>query len=167
MSYLGKVMEQNDYYNTSVPKEVLEAKNNAISARWKELSEFYLKYSDEMIKYLLYVNAGGAATSIGFMGASEAIRSSTCLRIALLCFALGLASVGILRALLVHKIKYLFDNWRKDAEKYWSNRMAYTELTENDDKRSESGFYAFVVGYISGGFFILGLIFGAIGLFSY
>lgn len=50
MSYLGKGMEQNDYYNTSVPKEVLEAKNNAISARWKELSEFYLKYSDEMIK---------------------------------------------------------------------------------------------------------------------
>jgi hypothetical protein len=160
-------MDQNDYYNSSVPKEVLETKNNSISVRWKELSEFYLKYSDEMIKYLLYVNAGGAATSIGFMGASEVIRGSVCMRIALLCFALGLTFVGILRALLVHKIKYLFDNWRKDAEKYWNNRMAYSELSENDDKRSESDWYAFTVGYVSGGFFILGLIFGAISLFSY
>ena len=160
-------MNQNDYYNTGVPKEDLEARNNFISERWKKLSEFYLKYSDEMIKYLLYVNAGGAATSIGFMGASEAIRSSTCLRIALLCFALGLTFVGILRLLLVYKIKHLLDNWRKDAEKYWNNRIAYTELTENDDKRSESDLYAFIVGYISGGFFILGLIFGAVSLFSY
>lgn len=160
-------MKQSDYYNTSVPKEILEARNSAISTRWKELSEFYLKYSDEMIKYLLYVNAGGAATSIGFMGASEVIRGSVCLRISLLCFALGLTFVGILRAILVHKIEYLFDNWRKDTEKYWNNRMAYTELSENDDKRSESDSYAFIVGYISGGLFILGLIFGAISLFSY
>lgn len=160
-------MDNNDYYNTSVPKETLETRNNFISGRGEQLHEFYLKHSDETIKYLLYVNAGGAAISIGFMGASESIRSLICLRIALFFFAFGLICVGILRAILLHKIKFLSDNWQKDAEKYWNSQIGYTELREKDDKRSESDWGAFIVGYISLGSFILGLILGGVSLFNY
>lgn len=160
-------MDKNEYYNTSVPKEILKTRNDFIRQRWKDLNEFYLKYSDEIMKYLLYVNAGGAAMIIGFMGASESIRSLICLRIALCFFALGLICVGILRAILLHKIKYLFDNWRKDAEKYWNKNIGFTELTEKDDKRAESDWLAFIVGYISGGSFIVGLILAGVSLFSF
>ena len=160
-------MDNKDYYNTRVPKETLETRNNFISERWEQLHEFYLKHSDETIKYLLYVNAGGAAISIGFMGASESIRSLICLRISLCFFAFGLICVGILRAILLHKIKYLFDNWRKDSEKYWNSQIGYSELTQKDDKRSESDWGAFVVGYISGGSFIVGLILGGVSLLNY
>ena len=160
-------MCKNDYYNTTVSEETLKTRNKLISERWKELSEFYLKYSDEMVKHLLYVNAGGAATIIGFMGASESIRKLICLRVALCFFAFGLTCVGVLRAILVHKVKYLFDNWRKDAEKYWNNKIGFTEISENDEKRSESDWWAFLVGYISGGSFLVGLILAGVSLFSY
>ena len=158
-------MDNNDYDNTSVPNEILKTRNKFISERGEQLHEFYLKHSDETIKYLLYVNAGGAAISIGFMGASESIRSLICLRIALLFFAIGLICVGILRAILLNKIKYLFDNWQKDVKKYWKSQIEYTELIENDDKRSGSARRAFIVGYISLVSFIIGLILGGVSLF--
>lgn len=159
-------MDNNDFYYSSVPKETLDARNKFITERQEELSEFYLKHSDETIKYLLYVNAGGAAIVIGFMGASESIRTSTCLRVALCCFAFGLVCVGVLRAILLHKVKYLFDNWRKGAEKYWKQDIGFTELTDKDEKRSESDWLAFLVGYFSGGAFVIGLILGGVSLFK-
>lgn len=156
-----------DFYNSGVPSNILEENNAHIEARWKELSEFYLRFVDEMIKYLLYVNAGGAAISLGFMGASDMARNSIWLKIALCFFALGLVFVGILRATLVHKIKNLFDSWRGDCEKYWNQKIGFTKLTQADENRSESDLYAFVLGYISGAAFILGLICGGISLFSH
>ena len=159
-------MDNNDYNNTSGPKETLEkTRNDFISERGEQLHKFYLQHIDETIKYLLYVNAGGAAISIGFMGASESIRNLICLRIALSLFAIGLVCVGILRAILLHKTKYLFDNWQKDVKKYWESQIEYTELIEKDDKRSESYGGAFIVGYISLVSFIVGLILGGVSLF--
>jgi len=159
--------DNTDFYNTNVPPKLLEDRNDFIVKRWTHLGQFYLKYSDEMIKYLLYVNAGGAVTSIGFLGAFEEVRNSICLRISLCFFAVGLTFVGILRASIVHKIRNLHNNWRKDVEKYWKSDIGFTKLTENDDKRTESDLYAFILGYISGGAFVLGLIFGGISLFSF
>lgn len=159
-------MDNNDFYYSSVPKETLDVRNKLITKRWEELSKFYLKYTDETIKHLLYVNAGGAAIVIGFMGASESIRDSICLRLALCFFAFGLGCVGVLRAILLHKVKYLFDNWRKDANRYWKTEIGFTELSENDDKRSEPDWLAFLTGYISGGAFLIGIILGGISLFK-
>lgn len=152
-------MDNNDFDYSNVRKDV-------IFGREKELRDFYLKYTDEMVKHLLYVNAGSAAIVIGFMGASESIRASICLRLALCCFAFGLICVGVLRAILLLKVKYLFDNWKKDIKKYLNTEIGFTELSDNDDKRSESDWGAFIVGYISGGACIIGLILGGISLFK-
>ena len=158
-------MDKNDY-NTNVPKELLEARNDFIQKRWEQLHEFLIKHTDEMIKYLFYVNAGGVVTILAFMGTSESIRNSICLRIALLCYALGLVCVGVLRVLLLLRIERVFNCWRKDTKKYWKQRIGFNELTEEDDNRTESGRTFWIVGCISGGLSILGLIFGAIGLFN-
>jgi hypothetical protein len=160
-------MDKNDFYNTSVSEDTLKDRNNMIQERWKELNDFYLKHSDETIKYLFYVNAGGTGTVIGFMGSSEVIREMILLRIALCCFAFGLVCVGILRVFLLHKISFLFDNWRRDSNKYWKNEIGYSELSDKDDERSESDFFAFLIGYISAISFIIGLILGGISLFTF
>ncbi len=159
-------MDNNDFYYSNVRKDIIDDRNKTIFERWEDLRQFYLKYIDEMVKHLLYVNAGGAAIVIGFMGASESIRASICLRLALCCFAFGLVCVGVLRAILLFIAKYQFDNWRKDAERYWKAEIGFTELSDNDDKRSESDWGAFIVGYISGGACIIGLILGGVSLFK-
>ena len=157
---------KDDYYNTDIPKNLLETRNTYIQERREQLQGFYLKHTDEIIKYLLYVNAGGAVAILTFMGTSKSIRNSIYLQIALLCYALALACVGLLRVLLLHKVAYLFENWRKDAEKYWVQDIGYNKLIEEDDKRSESGRKLWIAGYLSAGLSILGLILGAMGLFT-
>ena len=120
-----------------------------------------------MLKYLLYVNAGGAVTILGFMGASESIRNLFWLRIALCCFALGLVLVGIVRLILVHKAGSAWNGWKKDVGQYWCGTIGYTELKDSDDERTKSDFWAWFFGYASGGAFITGLILGGISLFTY
>ncbi len=159
-------MDKNDYYNTSVPKEFLETRNDIIQKRWDQLHGLLTKHTDEIIKYLLYVNAGGVVTILAFMGTSESIRNSIYLQIALLCYALALMCVGILRVLLLLKIERVFNSWRRDANKYWKQHIGFSELTEEDDNRTESGRAFWIVGWISGGLSIIGLIFGGIGLFG-
>jgi hypothetical protein len=158
-------MNKQDFNDVKDHEELLRQRNNSVSKRCQELAEFYLKHSDETIKYLLYVNAGGVATSIGFMGASESARKLVCLRIALCLFALGVVLVGVLRVLLLHKVRFLLNNWRKDSEKYWARQIEYAQITANDYKRAESDLYAFVAGYASGASFVLGLILGGVSLF--
>ena len=87
-------------------------------------------------------------------------------RLALCFFAFGLICVGILRAILVLKTRFLFDNWRKDAKKYWNNHIGYTELNEKDDKSSESEGLALIFGFISGISCIVGMLIGGFSLFS-
>lgn len=154
-----------DFYYANVSPEILKSRDKHINERWGELSSFYLKYSDEVIKYLFYVNAGGTGTIIGFMGASEKARGSTFLLVSLCCFAVGLTSVGILRTILVHKIKALFDNWRKDVDQYYTQKIGYSTLNDRDGVRSESDFWAFFFGYVSGIAFIIGLLLGGWGLY--
>ncbi len=67
---------------------------------------------------------------------------------------------------MLHKIRNLYNNWQKDAVRYWNKEIGFTKLTENDEKRIGSDWYAFMLGYTSGGAFILGLVFGGISLFS-
>ena len=159
-------MDKNDYFNTSVPKEFLETRNDIIQKRWDQLHGLLTKHTDEMIKYLLYVNAGGVVTILAFMGTSESIRNSIYLQIALLCYALALMCVGILRVLLLRKVERVFNSWRRDADKYWKQHIGFSELTEKDDNSTKSGRVFWIVGWISGGLSIIGLIFGGIGLFG-
>jgi hypothetical protein len=156
-----------DYYCESVPSPILERRNKFISSRWEELSKFYLTNADETIKYLFYVNAGGTATIIGFMGASETVRSIIILRVALCFFAAGLLSVGILRVFLFHKVRRVSDNWQKDVLKYWKCEIGFNQLVGNDNSRTGSDLISIIIGYVSGGSFFIGLIFGGVSLFTY
>jgi hypothetical protein len=159
--------EAQDHYHANIPKETLDARNKFIAERWEDLSKVYVKQSDEIAKLLFYINSGGVATLIGFMGASESVRSVTCLQIALVFFAVGLVFSVILRAMWVHQDKRILDGWQSDVKRYWNGEIGFTELMKNDDDRVGSDIPNYIVGYISGGAFVVGLILGVISLFTY
>ena len=155
-----------DYHCDCVKPEEIERRNKVISDRWSELHGFYTKHADETMKYLFYVNAGGAGAVLGFMGSSDIIRKLFYVRISLCCFALGLICIGILRTLLTHRTKSFFDNWRKDVASYYETKISFTQLDENDNTRTESEMWPYLFGYLSGVSFIAGVIFGGISLFA-
>ncbi len=155
-----------DYHYNCVKPEEIERRSKVIADRWSELHSFYTKHADETMKYLFYVNAGGAGAVLGFMGSSDIIRKLFFVRISLCCFAVGLICIGILRTLLTHMTKSFFDNWRKDVASYYKTKISFTQLDKNDNTRTESEMLPFLFGYLSGASFIAGVIFGGISLFS-
>ncbi|MBN1787163.1 MAG: hypothetical protein JW806_02075 [Sedimentisphaerales bacterium] len=155
-----------DFYYDCVKPEEIERRNKVISDRWSELHGFYTKHADEIMKYLFYVNAGGAGAVLGFMGSSETVRGLIAVRISLCCFAIGLICIGILRTFLTHMAKSFFDNWRNDVGNYYTTKISFTQLNENDSTRTESEKWPYFFGYLSGVSFIAGVIFGGISLFS-
>ncbi len=158
-------MDKNDCYNTDVPKELVEARNTFIRHGGNTLREYLHKYTDEMVKYLLYVNGGGVVTILAFMGTSELIRNRICLQIALVFYAAGLVCVGILRAIMLRRTECVLGSWNNNVEKYYEGRIEYSELIEEHKNRAESGRIFWRVGLISGVLSFIGLILGGISMF--
>ncbi len=158
--------EQYEYFNNSVPKEIIQQKVDSINYRWKELYELEVKYGDDAMKYLFYVNAGGAAAVLAFIGTSSPAIGNLCsIKFSLILFAVGLILDGLLIAFQLHRAGSIFDQWRNDANAYYNQQKKYSELINADDDRSDRSKMAFVLGYFSLGAFILGLIFGGVALF--
>ncbi len=157
--------EEYEYYNNSVPKEILQQKTSHIEFRWKELYELEVKYGNDAMRYLFYVNAGGAATVLAFMGTSSEITSLCLIKISLIFFAIGLILAGVLIAFLLYRAGFIFDQWRKEVNSYFKQEKKYSEIFNADDARSDRSKIAFIIGYCSFGAFILGLILGGFGLF--
>jgi len=155
-----------DYHYDCVKPEEIEQRNKFISERWSELHGFYTKHTDEIMKYLFYVNAGGTGAVLGFMGSSDIVRELLFVRISLCCFAVGLICVGIVRAILTHMTKSFLDNWKKDVASYYATKVSFNQLNANDKTRTESEIWPYFFGYLSGVSFIAGVIFGGISLFS-
>ena len=158
---------KNDYYYSTTPKEILEENNKHIVERWTELGEAYLKHSDEIAKLLFYINSGGVATLIGFMGASESVREVLLLQMALFLFALGLIFAILLRTFWIHQVKRISDGWQNDTKCYWDGEISFSKLLQNDNDRVKSDLPNFIVVYMSGISFVIGLGLGVFSLFTY
>ncbi|MFA7257788.1 MAG: hypothetical protein WC047_09470, partial [Kiritimatiellales bacterium] len=162
---VAKMSEQNEYCNSSVPREIIQENVNFINRRWKELYDIEVKYGDEAMKYLFYVNAGGSATVLAFMGTSPEIRALCSIKLSLILFAIGVILDGVLIVFQLHRAGNIFDQWRHNANLYFQHQKQYNELLSGDDAISDRSKIAFIVGYLAFGCFVLGLIFGGFALF--
>jgi len=155
-----------DFHCADVKPEVITERNKYISDRWSELHAFYTSCADEIKKYLFYVNAGGAGAVLGFMGASDDVRGLVFVRISLCFFAIGLVFIGVLRVIATHMANSFFDNWKIDVADYYETKISFSELNKNDQTRTQSEVWLYLLGYLSGISFIIGMVFGGISLFK-
>ena len=156
----------NDHYHSGVDKKFPESRGKYISERWEQLYNVSVKASHDAIQFLFLINAGGSVAVLGFMGASDAARRACETKTALIFFALGIIFVGIFHAINVHRLEYIFNQWRKNVSLYHNNEESYSKLTSEDEKRSCSIFLEYLFPYLSGIAFVVGLIFGGIALFK-
>ncbi len=137
-----------------------------INRRWKQLYDLEKERAENAIKYLLLTNSGGAVAVLSFMGASEKARILVGPKLALLCFVIGIVSIGVFNIIQYYHIAKLFVMWKKDSEKYFENPSEWKKLIDDDTKRSKTSIWSHVVGHLSFLMFISGCIFGAISLFK-
>ena len=83
---------------------------------------------------------------------------------ALILFCIGLVFVGILHARVTHRFYKLFNDWRKNTALYYNQKIGFSKLTADDEEKTNSDFWEFLIAYFSFGAFLLGLIVGGITL---
>lgn len=138
-----------------------------IDRRWDQLLGLVQEAELRILKFLTLSNAGGAAATLSFLGASEAARKLLLPKFSLGLFVLGVVLVGVLNAIGTHKLRFLFTSWKSDANKYMSNEITWGTLFNEDNSRVERGRCLIVViAYLSFFCFIAGAVVGLWALFS-
>jgi hypothetical protein len=138
-----------------------------ISDRFSQIIESIDYWADLCVKYIIYINAGGAIAVLTFMGASSAVRDMIGSKLALLSFVFGLVAAGIVLAVGFYRMAHFQKSLKQDSAKYVSNEIDWEELLDNDAKRLEPSKWACLLGWGAFIFFGLGVIIGLISLFTY
>ena len=138
-----------------------------ISDRSGQIVQAIDYWADLGIKYLIYLNAGGAIVILAFMGASSSVRGMVGPKLALLSFVFGLVIVGIIVAVGFYRMADFLKSLKEDNDKYLSNEIDWEDLVENDSKSLSPNKLACLFGWGAFMFFDLGVILGLISLFSY
>jgi hypothetical protein len=138
-----------------------------ISDRSGQIVQAIDYWADLGIKYLIYLNAGGAIVILAFMGASSSVCGMVVPKLALLSFVFGLVIVGIIVAVGFYRMADFLKSLKEDNDKYLSNEIDWEDLVENDSKRLRPNKWGCLFGWGAFMFFDLGVILGLMSLFSY
>lgn len=144
---------------------VRQSLNSHINQRWGQLYELEKEWGERALKYLLLTNSGGAIATLGFLGASPAAINMLGAKISLFFFVLGVFLVGVSTAKTFHYMSHLFETWKADVNHYYSDKITWEHLQEEDKKRAAEDFWDYAIPYTSFGCFIAGSVSGAISLF--
>ena len=145
---------------SETPEHLRASRIDYINERWGQLNGLFKDYSDNALKYLFLSNAGGAAAVLGFLGASSEVRDALGPRVSLSFFLLGLIATGVLNAVLVHRIDFIFEQWRKNVDRYFSDEITWQQLTREDDQISWGNIKEYSIGYMAFFSFVIGSLIG-------
>ncbi|MFA7256714.1 MAG: hypothetical protein WC047_03990 [Kiritimatiellales bacterium] len=155
-----------DFHDSSNDPSVLNSRNEYIAGRWKQLYELTHKEADGVKKFLFLVNSGGAVAMLGFIGTNQQIAQNSYVRLSLILFCIGIVFVGALHARILHRLHGMHEAWMKNSGRYWKREISYTDLINDDEKKSSSDIPEFTIGYLAVAAFIAGLIAGGLALFT-
>jgi hypothetical protein len=152
-------------FSTCPSPEIRNNQINFINQRWKQLYDLEKEWSDNAIKYLFLTNSGGAVAVLSYMGSAGTLFRLS-MAIALCSFLLGLIIVGWVNSLIYQDMKNLFNEWKTDTNKYFTDQIEWETLLKNDENRSKDNVWAIRCAYISFICFIAGVVIGLISFFT-
>lgn len=143
---------------SETPKDLRELRQGYIQTRWGQLCDLETSWTEEAIKYLLIVNTGAMAASLGFIGTMSHLRGELWPKAALSLFAVGVVIIGFYHAVRYHRVNWLFKRWRADVAAYSADALEWNELLDRDEKRIIRWVRPLLLlAYTSFGCFLIGL----------
>lgn len=136
-----------------------------VNVRWGQLYALEKDWGERALRYLLLTNFGGAVATISFLGASEQARVLLGVKVSLGLFLVGIILVGVSTAKTLHRMSWLFKEWKSAVNHYNAGRVSWDHLIEEDNKRAVESFWDYAIPYTSFGCFILGCVLGPFALF--
>ncbi len=144
---------------------VRQSLNAHLNQRWGQLYELEKEWGERALKYLLLANSGGAIATLSFLGASPEAINTVGAKISLFLFVFGVILVGVSTAKTFHHMSCLFKAWKIDVDHYYSDKITWEHLQEEERERAVADFLDYAIPYTSFGCFIAGSVAGAISLF--
>ena len=148
---------------SQTPPEKRQGQIDYINTRWKQLYELEKESGQTALQYLFLTNAGGAATTLAFIGALGASKVGFGVKLSLAFFVVGLILLGVSRAKQFHHMSGLFKHWKSLVSAYFSDKTTYDYIITEDNKKAVEDIWDYVFPYASFGCFIIGSV---IGFFS-
>ncbi|HVS26749.1 MAG TPA: hypothetical protein VHE58_05560 [Burkholderiales bacterium] len=137
-----------------------------IDRRWRQLYELEKEWGERALKYLFLTNSGGAIATLSFLGAYDKALNLVSTKIALFLFVFGVFLAGVSTAKTFHHMSRLLKEYKLGVEHFYSDKVSWDYLIEEDKKRAEASFMDYAIPYASFGCFVGGSIAGAIALFA-
>jgi hypothetical protein len=148
------------------PPDVRPIIEGHINQRWGQLYELEKEWGERALKYLLMTNSGGAIATLSFLGASQVAIQMTGAKVALFLFVLGVVLVGASTAKQFHHMSRLFTGWKADVANYYSDKVTWGHVQEQDKCRAVNDLWDYLFPYGAFLSFIGGCIAGAVSLFA-
>ena len=136
-----------------------------IDQRWGQLHAFEKEWSEKAVQFLFLSNAGGAAATLSFLGASDKAFDRAGVKWSLLWFVLGLIFVGFTTAKAYYTASGLFKAYKTEAHKFLEDQIGWDDLRKADDERAEVGWLDHLLPWASFILFGAGCAVGGQSLF--
>lgn len=135
-----------------------------IQLTWDRLDFEADRARSELVRFLLVTNAGGAIAAIGFMGASDQVRTMISPKLALGCYLLGLIFTGLMHWHVFYTSYNNHGKFHENTNKHYRGEMSPEELAKltQDPVKEQRLPNAFSIAAFS--MFVLGSGFGLYGL---
>lgn len=114
-----------------------------VNVWWGQLYALEKDWGERALRFLLITNSGGAVTTISFLGASEHARGLLGVKV-----SLGLFLVGVSTAKTLHRMSWLFKEWKLAENHYNAGRVSWDHLIEEDNKRAVESFWDYAILYM-------------------
>jgi hypothetical protein len=141
---------------SQTPEPMRKERIDYIDHRWKQLYDLTTDSAKSALHYLFLVNAGGAATTLAFIGAVGADKIGLGAKLSLSFFVTGLILFGVSKAMTFHHMDGLFKHWKSLVNDYFSDKIPYEEILQRDNKKAVDGIWDYVFPYASFACFIIG-----------
>lgn len=153
------------HFDPDLDPEVRLARERFIEHREKQLQSVATTASENAIKYLFTINAGGAVAVLTYLGAIASNHTEKLpLKYSLAFFFVGLVLVGLYKALLVHIYTNTFKMFQNSLKSYFKQQREWDDFYQEIESHVKQNNMPYILGYSSFACFFLGSVFGTLGL---
>ncbi|MFT7227990.1 MAG: hypothetical protein ACI8PW_000570 [Methylophilaceae bacterium] len=132
-----------------------------IPERWEQLNKLLISATDDSIKYLFTVNAGGCVAILAFIGSAKEYKTTMLIILGILF--LGLILVGCLNIARYLRLSKIIKKWTENSTEFYLKKIDFNLLIESDNLEVEKGKHVEYWAYAS---FTCVIIAGLIGFFE-
>lgn len=118
-----------------------------VRSRWSQYSSATRESRKDVATFVATINAGGAVTVLAFAGAAlqnhKELAEARPLRLAILCFVLGVILTAVAHAIENDRLKRLFEKWREDVDSLYIDKLSFNQIRLEDARRAGQREFAF------------------------